>query len=52
MLRTNTVDGIRKELVCLAIVYNLFRNEMIAESIQRQLPVNRSGFTGAIQRLR
>ena len=52
VLRSKTEDGIRKELTCYAIVYNLIRSEMVDESIQRGLPVERLGFTSALQRMR
>ncbi|MFM8222513.1 MAG: hypothetical protein ACKOJF_26715 [Planctomycetaceae bacterium] len=50
--RAATDDGIRKELECFAIAYNLIRREMMVEAIRRRLLVNRIGVTSALQRLR
>jgi hypothetical protein len=52
VLRTKTVNGVRKELAVYAIVYNLIRLVMLHAARDRNVPVARISFIDAQRRLR
>jgi hypothetical protein len=51
VLRTKTVDGIRKELAMFAIVYNLVRTVMLRHAKRQRVPAIRISFIDAQRRL-
>ena len=51
VLRTKTVDGIRKELAMFTIVYNLVRTVMLRHAKRQRVPAIRISFIDAQRRL-
>jgi hypothetical protein len=52
VLRSKSVDGVKKELLAYAIAYNLIRLRMLAEAKRRGVPPERVSFIDAMDALR
>lgn len=51
-LRCQSIDGVRKELLMVLIVYNLVRLLMLQAAEKQKVPVSRVSFADALMRLR
>jgi hypothetical protein len=49
VLRCKTVEGVQKELMMYALVYNLVRHVMLAAARNQKVPANRIGFIDALR---